>query len=99
MTPYFFATDWRKSWSSAFSKPICTVLWSTYETDTSVFTLATPMDSNCKYAIVPVASCVSVWSILMPISASFAGSPSTRWAANIFCATFFASLLMPHSIP
>ena len=43
-------------WSSAFSKPVCKVLWSMYATESSVFTLSTPMASNSRYAMVPVAS-------------------------------------------
>ena len=52
----------------------------------SVFTRGTPMASNSRYAIVPVASCVSVWSILRPISCPTTISPSTRCAFKIFCA-------------
>ncbi len=39
-------------------------------------------------ASVPVASWVSVWSIRIPIGAPGSISPSTRWAAISFCATF-----------
>ena len=36
--------------------------------------------------MVPVASCVSVWSMRRPISAPGVISPLTRWALMIFCA-------------
>ena len=28
LSPYFFAADWMNLWSSAFSNPDCSVLWS-----------------------------------------------------------------------
>ena len=55
-----------------------------YATERSVFTLSTPIASNWRYAIVPVASWVSVWSILRPISVPFTISPSTICALMIF---------------
>ncbi|GFM31752.1 hypothetical protein DSM101010T_01170 [Desulfovibrio subterraneus] len=38
--------------------------------------------------MVPVASCVRVWSMRRPISPPATISPETRWAAMIFCVTF-----------
>ncbi len=49
-------------------------------------TRSTPMLSNSRYAIVPVASCVSVWSIFKAISFPAFISPETRCFAMIFCA-------------
>ena len=57
-----------------------------YATESSVLTLGIPIDSNSRYAIVPVASCVSVWSILRAISEPGVISPSRRCAFIIFCA-------------
>ena len=80
--------------TSAFSKPFCNVLWSIYATERSVFTLGTPIASNSRYAIVPVASCVRVWSILIPISLPFTISPSTRCADSIFSANPESDILI-----
>ena len=50
----------RYRWSLRFSGPFCIMLWSTYETETSVRTRDTRIASSSRYAIVPVASCVRV---------------------------------------
>ena len=39
--------------------------------------------------MVPVASWVSVWSILMPTSFPFSGFPSVMWVVSIFSVTVF----------
>ena len=44
----------------------------------------TPIASNCRYAIVPVESCVSVWSMRMEISEPGISSPLSRCADRIF---------------
>jgi hypothetical protein len=46
-------------------------------------TLSTPIRSNCRNAIVPVASCRSVWSILKPTSSPGSSEPLTRWSPRI----------------
>ena len=93
--PYFFATDCRYAWSSAFSNPTWTVLWSTYETESSVRTRSAPMRSNWRQAIVPVASCVRVWSILRAISAPGDSSPETRCEASSLYVRFMAGRSLP----
>src|SRR3990172_6384825 len=74
----------RNRWSSAFSKPVWSMLWSTYETDSSVWTRSRPMASNCRNAIVPVASWVRVWSIRSGTSTPTMGRSTLLWAAMIF---------------
>src|SRR5215212_799662 len=80
-------------------------LWSTYWTARSTSTLSTPILSNCRQAIVPVASCSSVWSILRPTSSPGSSEPLTMWSLRILATRFSAiahhprgtSSLSPHS--
>src|SRR5919109_1368983 len=81
--PYFAAIAWRKRWSSGFLKSIWRMLWSTYTTAVSTWTRSTPKSSNCIIAIVPVASCASVWSTRSAISVPGTRSPRTRWSSRI----------------
>src|SRR5919108_4508531 len=81
--PCLAAIAWRKRWSSGFLKSICRMLWSTYTTAVSTWTRSTPNPSNCIIAIVPVASCASVWSTRSPISVPGTSSPRTRCSSRI----------------
>ena len=63
-----------------------------YATDLYVRTLSMPIDSNCRYAMVPVESCVSVWSMVMAISSPAFILPDTRCAEMIFSAKFMPVL-------
>ena len=56
------------------------------------------MPSNCRYAMVPVASCVSVWSMRIPISWPGTISPLTRWPWMIFSAMFSPMLVTPATV-
>src|SRR4051794_5446352 len=58
-------------------------LWSTYCTARSTCTRSTSSCSNCMHAIVPVASCRSVWSTLSEIGSPGFRSPSTRGSSRI----------------
>src|SRR5215210_4409017 len=103
--PYLAAKPCRKRWSSGFLKSSWMTLWSTYWTARSTSTLSTPIRSNCRQAIVPVASCSSVWSILRPASSPGAGEPLTMWSLRMLATRFAAiahhlretSSLPPHS--
>src|ERR671933_1061987 len=70
-------------WSSGFLKSSWTTLWSMYWTARATRTRGTPICSNCMKAIVPVASCRSVWSTRTPIGSPGRSSPSTRCSARI----------------
>ena len=61
-----------------------------YATDFFVLTRLTPIASNCRYAIVPVESCVNVWSMRMEISEPGISSPLSRCADRIFWVRFIA---------
>src|SRR5947209_15422950 len=71
-------------WSSGFLKSSWTTLWSMYWTARSTRTRGTPSCSNCMKAIVPVASCSSVWSTRRPIGEPGLSSPSTRCSRRIW---------------
>src|SRR5215217_3540781 len=81
--PYFAAKACKKRWSSGFLWSSWMMLWSTYWTAKSTWILSTPIRSNCKQAIVPVASCNSVWSILSPTSSPGSSEPLTMWSLRI----------------
>lgn len=49
-----------------------------------------PIDSKRRKAVVPVASCVSVWSIRMPMGCPASRLPSTRWFWSILYISVFA---------
>ena len=66
-----------------------------YATLFSVRTRGIPIASNSRYAIVPVASWVSVWSILRATSSPGIISPLTRCSLIIFCA--IVSPIFKHS--
>src|SRR3954452_204869 len=66
-------------------------LWSMYWTALSTFTRGTPSCSNCMQAIVPVASCSSVWSIRSEIGSPGSRSPSTRCSLRIWRVRFSAT--------
>src|SRR4051812_21958174 len=70
-------------WSSGFLKSSWMTLWSTYCTARSTCTRSTSSCSNCMHAIVPVASCRSVWSTLSAIGSPGFRSPSTRCSSRI----------------
>src|SRR5215208_5420558 len=103
--PYFAANACKKRWSSGFLWSSWMTLWSTYWTARSTSTLSTPIRSNCRQAIVPVASCSSVWSILRPTSSPGSSEPLTMWSLRILATRFSAiahhlretSSLPPHS--
>src|SRR5215212_6528655 len=88
--PYFAANACKKRWSSGFLWSSWMMLWSTYWTAKSTWTLSTPIRSNCKQAIVPVASCNSVWSILSPTSSPGSSEPLTMWSLRILVTRFSA---------
>ena len=62
------AADSRKRWSSGFFQSVCSRLWSTYCTDSSVRIRSRPIASSSSITMVPVASWVRVWSTRSPIS-------------------------------
>src|ERR671910_1766833 len=70
-------------------------LWSTYWSARGTRTLSSPIRSNCRQAIVPVASCNSVWSILSPTSSPGSSDPSTMWSSRILVTRFFAIVHHP----
>lgn len=82
------AAERRNRWSAMLRSSACSRLWSTYCTDTSVATRSRPMPSSSSITIVPVASCVSVWSIRSPISEPGVISPDSRCEAMSLRATF-----------
>src|SRR4051794_24495347 len=83
-------------WSSGFLKSSATTLWSMYCTARSTCTRGTSSCSNCMNAIVPVASCSSVWSTRMPIGSPGFRSPSTRCSLRIWRVRFSATgVLLP----
>src|SRR5688500_1395663 len=86
-TPYFAAIACRKRWSSGFLKSIWRMLWSTYTTAVSTWTRSAPNSSNCIIAIVPVASCASVWSTWRAISVPGTSSPRTRCSSRMLRAS------------
>src|SRR5918998_3971990 len=88
--PYFAANACRKRWSSGFLKSSWMMLWSTYWTARGTCTRSTPIRSNCRQAIVPVASCKSVWSILKPTSSPGSSDPPTMWSLRILVTRFSA---------
>ena len=59
-----------------------------YATDNFVFTRSISIASSSRYAMVPVESCVKVWSMRIPISVPGIISPSIRCAAIIFSVKF-----------
>src|SRR2546423_9469862 len=71
-------------WSSGFLKSSWTTLWSMYWTARSTRTRGTPSCSYCMHAIVPVASCSSVWSIRRATGDPASSSPSTRCSVRIW---------------
>src|SRR6266516_6512562 len=83
LMPYLDAKVCRNRWSSALRWSNCSILWSTYCMARSTFTSWSPSASNSMQAMVPVASCSSVWSILRAISSPGARRPSTRCASRI----------------
>src|SRR5918995_4708003 len=80
-------------------------LWSTYWSARGTRTLSSPIRSNCRQAIVPVASCNSVWSILSPTSSPGSSGPLTMSSLSILRTRFSAiahhpretSSVPPHS--
>ena len=86
-SPNRWQADRRKAWSSAFLLSVCSRLWSTYCTDTSVRARSSPRASSSSITMVPVASWVRVWSIRIAISCPGVISPETRWVAISFWAT------------
>src|SRR5438067_13541534 len=70
-----------------------------YCADSSVCARSRAIASSSSMTIVPVASCVSVWSILTPISAPGVSFPSTTWSAMSFCATFRPMLTASSQTP
>src|SRR3954454_16312451 len=81
--PYLRQYAWSIRWSSGFLKSSATTLWSMYCTARETATRGTSSCSNCMKAIVPVASCSSVWSTRMPIGSPGLSSPSTRCSRRI----------------
>src|SRR5918998_2872717 len=88
--PYFAANACRKRWSSGFLKSSWMMLWSTYWTARGTCTRSTPIRSNCRQAMVPVASCSSVWSILSAPSSPGSGEPLIMWSLRILVTRFSA---------
>src|SRR5215211_7583897 len=88
--PYLAANACKKRWSSGFLKSSWIMLWSTYWTAKGTSTLSTPIRSNCRQAIVPVASCSSVWSILKPTSSPGSSEPLTMCSSSILVTRFSA---------
>src|SRR3954453_6313516 len=82
-SPNLRAIAWSILWSSGFLKSSWMTLWSTYCTARSTCTRSTSSCSNCMHAIVPVASCRSVWSTLSAIGSPGFRSPSTRCSSRI----------------
>src|SRR3954453_3784050 len=85
--PNFRAMAWSIRWSSGFLKSSWTTLWSMYWTARLTRTRGTPSCSYCMKAIVPVASCSSVWSIRSEIGEPGSRSPSTRCSRRICLVT------------
>src|ERR1700761_1827052 len=86
-SPNLCAAVRRYSWSSAFFSSVCSRLWSTYCTLTSVRARSSPRASSSCITSVPVASCVRVWSMWIAISSPGVISPDSRWDSISFRAT------------
>src|SRR5918997_1689605 len=88
--PYLAANACKKRWSSGFLKSSWITLWSTYWTARGTCTRSTPIRSNCRQAMVPVASCSSVWSILSATSSPGSSEPLIMWSLRILVTRFSA---------
>src|ERR671916_1834165 len=88
--PYLAAKACKKRWSSGFLKSSWITLWSTYWTARGTCTRSTPILSNCRQAMVPVASCSSVWSILSATSSPGSSEPLIMWSLRILVTRFSA---------
>ena len=76
--PYRWQALRRKRWSSAFSYPVCRILWSMYCVAWRTVTEGLCICSNSSQASVPVASWRRAWSIFSEISSPGSIFPSAR---------------------